>query len=38
VISERRKNGQCCHYDSMFTQGRKQVCKQLFIVKAIYDK
>jgi hypothetical protein len=38
VISERRKNGQCCHCDSMFTQGRKQVCKQLFIVKAIYDK
>ncbi|KAG8047322.1 hypothetical protein GUJ93_ZPchr0008g13337 [Zizania palustris] len=37
-IADRRKNDQCFHRNNTFTQGHKQVCKQLFLIEAINDE
>jgi hypothetical protein len=36
-IAERRLKGMCFHCDDVFSQGHKQVCKQLFMIEAICD-
>jgi hypothetical protein len=34
-IAQRRKDKQCFHCDEFFTQGHKQVCKQLFCIQVL---
>jgi hypothetical protein len=37
AIAERRKNGQCFHCSDMYTNGHREVCKQLFIIEVLVD-
>jgi hypothetical protein len=34
-IAKHRKDGQCFHCDEFFTNGHKQVCKQLFCIQVL---
>jgi hypothetical protein len=36
-VAQRNKDEQCFHYDEFFTQGHKQVCKQLFCIEVDDD-
>jgi hypothetical protein len=36
-IAERRHKGQCFHCDDLFTNGHRDVCKQLFMIELIDD-
>jgi hypothetical protein len=36
-IAQRRKEDKCFHCDDFFTQGHKQLCKQLFSIEVVED-
>jgi hypothetical protein len=36
-VAQRHKDGQCFHCDEFFTNGHKQVCKQLFCIEVVDD-
>jgi hypothetical protein len=37
-ITGRRKDVKCFHYDYFFTDGHKQMCKQLFIIEVVNEE
>jgi predicted aspartyl protease len=37
AIAERRKIGQCFHCSDMYTNGHREVCKQLFVIEVLVD-
>jgi hypothetical protein len=37
-IADRWAKGQCSHCNELFTNGHKQLCKQLFIIEVLFDE
>jgi hypothetical protein len=37
-IADRRTKGQCFHCNDQFTNGHRQICKQLFIIEVLFEE